>query len=58
MPNHSLSSSLSPIEQAQVWREAVLAAGAPDNLSLIVLRYETRDGVQEAAGAGLADEVI
>ncbi len=32
--------SLSPIEQAQVWRDAVLDAGAPDNLSLIVVRYD------------------
>lgn len=34
------NASLSPKEQAQVWRDAVLDAGAPDNLSLIVLRYD------------------
>ncbi len=40
--------NLSPKEQAQVWRDAVLDAGAPDNLSLIVVRYDTRDGEQDA----------
>src|ERR1035437_1921351 len=34
------SHSLSPQEQAQVWRDAVLNAGAPDNLSFVVLRYD------------------
>jgi len=42
------SASLSPKEQAQVWRDAVLAAGAPDNLSLIVLRYDAPGGEQSA----------
>ena len=30
--------SLSPKAQVQVWRQAVLAAGAPDNLSMIFVR--------------------
>lgn len=34
------NASLSPQEQAQIWRDAVLKAGAPDNFSLIVLRYD------------------
>jgi len=42
------SASLSPKEQAQVLRDAVLAAGAPDNLSLIVVRYDAPDGDQSA----------
>lgn len=29
---------LEPADQVRVWREAVLAAGAPDNFSLILLR--------------------
>jgi len=52
------NTSLSPKEQAQAWRTAVLDAGAPDNFSLIVLRYDAPGGVQEAGGAGLADEVV
>jgi len=35
------NASLSPKEQALVWRDAVLHAGAPDNLSLIVVRYDS-----------------
>jgi PPM family protein phosphatase len=42
------SASLSPKEQAQVWRNAVLDAGAPDNFSLIVLRYDAPGGEQVA----------
>lgn len=42
------SASLSPKEQAQVWRDAVLEAGAPDNLSLIVLRYDAPGGEKSA----------
>ena len=30
-----------PVEQVAVWRDAVLAAGAPDNFSLILLRLTT-----------------
>jgi serine/threonine protein phosphatase PrpC len=40
--------NLSPKEQAQVWRDAVLDAGAPDNLSLIVVRYDARGAEQGA----------
>ncbi len=40
------SASLSPKEQAQVWREAVLEAGAPDNFSLIVVLYDAHDSVK------------
>lgn len=32
------AASLSPQAQVQVWRQAVLAAGAPDNLSMIFVR--------------------
>jgi serine/threonine protein phosphatase PrpC len=38
--------NLSPKDQAQVWRDAVLEAGAPDSFSLIVVRYDALDGVQ------------
>ena len=44
---------LSPKEQVQVWRDAVLDAGAPDNFSLIVVRYDARDGAQNMDKTGL-----
>lgn len=34
---------LSPLEQATIWRKAVLKAGAPDNFSLLLLKVDTAD---------------
>jgi len=30
--------SIAPLEQVKIWRRAVMAAGAPDNLSIIFAR--------------------
>jgi serine/threonine protein phosphatase PrpC len=35
------NASASPLEQVKIWRKAVMAAGAPDNFSIIFSRRFT-----------------